>query len=201
MSRRCIAERLLSLFTRPERAVSIVGDLTEEARSRSSAWYWVQLLGTASALCLKSVRSAAWRSLWLAVLGFVAYQCVYVLLFRASGLPEYAWIFGTRSLDDALNQASFGFWLRLLPVVVASNLLTGAVFGRWASRAEMNGIAPLVVLLVVFWIAWPFIAVFVYSLSSVWIIAVALAFPFFYLLPLVAAAALASRTRGAPATA
>lgn len=197
MSKRCIGERLLSLFTRPERVPSIVGDLTEEARFRGAAWYWAQLLGTASALCLKSVRSAVWRSLWLGVVGLVAYQCVYVLLFWASGLPEYAWFFGTRNFGAGLTQA--GFWLRVLPVVAASNLLTGAAFGRWASRSEMNGIAPLVVLWVAYWIAWPFLAA-IYSLPWALIIGVGLAFPLFYLLPLLVGAALASRSRGARAS-
>jgi hypothetical protein len=198
MSKRCIAERLLSLFTRPERVPSIVGDLTEEARFRGAAWYWAQLLCTAAALCFESVRSAAWRSLWLGVIGFLAYQCAYILLFWASGLPEYAWFFGTRNLGAGLTQA--GFWLRLLPVVAASNLLTGAAFGRWASRSEMNGIAPLVVLWIAHWAAWPFLAA-IYSLPWGFVIGVALAFPFIYVLPLLAGGALASRGGGAQAAA
>ena len=45
------AERLLSLFTSPDSAAGIVGDLSEERGQRGSAWFWRQVLGTCS-LCV-----------------------------------------------------------------------------------------------------------------------------------------------------
>ncbi len=45
------AERLLSLFTSPDSAAGIVGDLSEERRQRGGAWFWRQVLGTTFSLC------------------------------------------------------------------------------------------------------------------------------------------------------
>jgi hypothetical protein len=45
------AERLLSLFTSPDSAAGIVGDLSEERGQRGSAWFWRQVLGTTFSLC------------------------------------------------------------------------------------------------------------------------------------------------------
>jgi hypothetical protein len=45
------AERLLSLFTSPDSAAGIVGDLSEERGQRGSAWFWRQVLGTVFSLC------------------------------------------------------------------------------------------------------------------------------------------------------
>ena len=39
---------LLALFTTPERAASIEGDLLEEARLRGRGWFWSQVLAYAA---------------------------------------------------------------------------------------------------------------------------------------------------------
>lgn len=44
------AERLLSLFTSPDSAAGIVGDLSEERGQRGSAWFWRQVLHTTLSL-------------------------------------------------------------------------------------------------------------------------------------------------------
>jgi hypothetical protein len=49
------AETLLSLFTSPDCAAAIAGDLTEERRQRGSSWFWQHVLRTALSL---------WRSAW-----------------------------------------------------------------------------------------------------------------------------------------
>lgn len=46
-----LAERLLSLFTSPDNAAGIVGDLSEERGQRGSMWFWRQVLGTMLSLC------------------------------------------------------------------------------------------------------------------------------------------------------
>jgi hypothetical protein len=61
------AERLLSLFTSPDSAAGIVGDLSEERGQRGSLWFWRQVLGTALSL----VRGVLLESP-IAVLGLVA---------------------------------------------------------------------------------------------------------------------------------
>jgi hypothetical protein len=43
------------------------------------------------------------------------------------------------------------------------------------------------------WLAWPLLAEFLYGLSWYWIVAGAVAFPFLYLLPVLAGSALALR--------
>ena len=44
---------LLTLFTSPERAESIQGDLMEEAQIRGRGWFWSQVIRTTGALCWK----------------------------------------------------------------------------------------------------------------------------------------------------
>jgi hypothetical protein len=53
MSKLSLSAMLLTLFTSPEHAQSIDGDLMEEARSRGRIWFWLHLVRTALALWWK----------------------------------------------------------------------------------------------------------------------------------------------------
>ena len=63
------AERLLSLFTSPDRAAGIAGDLTEERRHRGSLWFWLHVVGTTLALWRSAVTDAPLIVLMLAMAG------------------------------------------------------------------------------------------------------------------------------------
>ena len=63
------AERLLSLFTSPDRAAAIAGDLTEERERRGSAWFWLHTIRTTLALWRNAVRDAPLSVIMLAVSG------------------------------------------------------------------------------------------------------------------------------------
>jgi len=52
MSESPFAQRLLALFTSPERAEAIAGDFAEARGDRSVTWFWWQVLTTATALTL-----------------------------------------------------------------------------------------------------------------------------------------------------
>ena len=187
------AQRLLCLFTSADRAEAIVGDLLEESRTRGRGWFWLQTAGTALTLCLKNVGTAPARSLWVAAAGFILWLGTYVVFAAVIGLFRYFDPSAAESLDASLSLAPLGFWIRVLVVVIGTNFLTGALITRFASTRTLTGSAPLTVLWLAYWLAWPLLAEFLYGLSWYWIVGGALVFPIFYLLPLLAGSALALR--------
>jgi hypothetical protein len=193
MSEPSFAQRLLSLFSEPAHAESIVGDLTEESCARGRGWFWLQILCTAPALCLASIRAAPWRSLSLGFAALVAWLGIYLVLAEVTGLFRFLWYFDPTDFDRSLNTVPHGFWIRVVVVVSGTNFLTGMIFARLASTRAMSGSAPLVALWLASWVTWPVLAQLVYSLSWYWIIGGTLAFPFFYLIPLLVGSVLARR--------
>jgi len=187
------AQRTLGLFTTPDRAEAIVGDLLEESRTRGRGWFLMHAMGTALALCLRNVGAAPLRSSWVAAVALVLWLGIYAALAAGTGLFRYFDPAAPASLDASLSLAPFGFWIRILVVIIGANFLTGMLITRWASTNALTGSAPLVVLWLACWLAWPFLAKFFYVLSWYWIVGGALVFPFFYLLPLLAGSALALR--------
>jgi hypothetical protein len=188
-----LVQRILCLFTAADRAESIVGDLLEESRAHASGWFSLQSVGTAFALCFRSVRAAPGRALWVAASALALFVVIYAALAAVTGLFRYFDPSAPESLDASLSLAPFGFWIRVLIVVVGANFLTGLLITRFASTRTLTGSTPLVVFWLVCWLAWPLLAEFLYGLSWYWIIGGALVFPFFYLLPLLAGSALALR--------
>jgi hypothetical protein len=63
------AERLLSLFTSPDSAAGIAGDLSEERGQRGRLWFWRQVLGTAFSLCRGALFASPGVVLLLVALG------------------------------------------------------------------------------------------------------------------------------------
>jgi hypothetical protein len=63
------AERLLSLFTSPDSAAGIVGDLSEEQGQRGRVWFWRQVLHTTLSLCRGTLFASPVVVLLLVALG------------------------------------------------------------------------------------------------------------------------------------
>jgi hypothetical protein len=53
-----IAEWILALVTRQDRAMSTTGDLTEEAATRGVVWFWSHVVRTAASLLWRHVTPA-----------------------------------------------------------------------------------------------------------------------------------------------
>ena len=66
-------QALLSLFTAPDRAESIAGDLTEEREVRGSVWFWFHVFRTTFALFTNALATAPVMALALAALGFALF--------------------------------------------------------------------------------------------------------------------------------
>jgi len=201
VSRNTFAENLLALFTTRETAASIVGDLIEQSHVRARGWFTCEVVRLAFALCFRTLVSAPGRALRLAGLGLVVYAATYAVLFVAIGLPWYPWN----------RVATPDFWVRVAAVVVASNLLTGAILARWRSHGNISAIAPLTAVWCAAWLLWPLCALAIYPWPSgdlfaalrglvpwptpgPWIIVwAAVIFPFVYLAPLLLGALIGQR--------
>lgn len=64
-----LAQRLLSLFTSPDCAEAIAGDLIEERGDRRSIWFWWRVLATVATLCRTAVTKAPFAASALAGTG------------------------------------------------------------------------------------------------------------------------------------
>ena len=85
MSESPFAQRLLALFTSPERAEAIAGDFAEARGDRSVTWFWWQVLTTATALCGRAVTTAP-----LACVGVAALGCLQFGSLAFAGLAPVA---------------------------------------------------------------------------------------------------------------
>ena len=106
MSKLSLSAMLLTLFTSPEHAQSIEGDLMEEARSRGRIWFWSNIVRTTLALWWKGFSDSP-----LALLGLTlacgATWLLMVVLAEVDDSPGL-WLFGTFLV---------GFvWVRAVPV-------------------------------------------------------------------------------------
>lgn len=88
------ARAILSLFTAPDRAESIAGDLTEEREARGSAWFWFHIIRTMFALFPNTLATAPVTALALVALGvalfvtlaFAGVAAVFLFPFIGSGV-------------------------------------------------------------------------------------------------------------------
>lgn len=135
-----------------ENAATIVGDLNELSLSRRRGWFTREVIRTAVAFWIRSVRAAPLRALGSAGIGLGVYFCVYGALFVASGLPWFPWH----------RMHEVGFSLRLWAVVFISNLLTGAFLARRLSPRRAHAIASLMVLWIAASMIWPMFALSTY---------------------------------------
>jgi hypothetical protein len=82
MPKSSAAEALLSLFTRPDRAASIAGDLMEEAHRRGPFWFWCNVAGTAISLLWHSLATAPIRSVALVLAALLLKLVVDIAIIR-----------------------------------------------------------------------------------------------------------------------
>ena len=139
------AQAVLPLFTSPDRAESIAGDLNEERLVRGSAWFWFHVFGTTFALFRSAFARAPLATLALGALGFV--------LFVALAFTGVAAV----SLFPPLLGSPVS-WLILSLVWWSGALWTGISLVSIAPKLGMTACLSLVVavegLLVAF---WPFV--------------------------------------------
>ena len=124
MAERSVANRLLSLFTSPERADSIEGDLLEERQTRGRLWFVVNVATTTLALWRQAVELALLRTAAIAALA-VALSCA------ACGSVELAraelatlWLV---NVPSSLLIVAFAFLLGASLVRVAPNVGVAAI--------------------------------------------------------------------------
>ncbi len=71
---------LLTLFTSPERAASIQGDLSEEAQARGRIWFWSQVIRTTGALWGHGLKESPLAVLGLTLSGGATWFLVTLIL-------------------------------------------------------------------------------------------------------------------------
>jgi hypothetical protein len=136
------AERLLSLFTSPESAAGVVGDLSEERGQRGSMWFWRQVMGTAFSLC---------RGTWFASPGAVLLLVLFGLALEV-GLSS-VWV----RLIDLQNLSSIQYFRF---IQYSQLLVIGAVLVATAPRLGMAAcvmLAAITDLLSLFTISWAYL--------------------------------------------
>jgi hypothetical protein len=112
---------LLTLFTSPERAGSIQGDLLEEAQIRGRGWFWSQVIRTTGALCWKGFARSPLAILGLTLSGGVAWFVMTLVMVAGATAVEFV----SRSLGVPIN-------IRFVSVFLLGTLLTGVILGRAA---------------------------------------------------------------------
>jgi hypothetical protein len=170
MRRDQIAELILSLFTSPERAASIIGDLEEDAPARGNFWFWecvartvfsllrhdltaepLFLLGLAVRGTLFSLRLVALWSV-LILLGIVVVAAVVVQIKAAAG-PAPSWVHGQAVMDSA------GYLLGLTAMVMIEFRV-----GQWlARRARGREMAACLAYLAFGYVLWSVTAAILYA--------------------------------------
>lgn len=124
------AEKLLSLFTSADRAAAIAGDLTEQRQRHKPLLFWLDVLGTVSALWRAAVIDSPLR-----VLSLAASACG--LLF-ATLLTGIAAVFLIPALMDSIAR-----WIVLPLFWWTGALATGALLVRVAPIHGMAVAATL----------------------------------------------------------
>ena len=124
------AQRLLALFTSPERAEGIAGDLTEARDGRGSISFWRHVLATMVALWGHTFSRAPLATLGLLAAGY--------FLFASSALSG---VVAVRLFPQQLGPAVS--WIVLSSLWWGGALCTGALL---VSVAQVRGMAACVVL-------------------------------------------------------
>ena len=119
MSKLSLSATLLTLFTSPEHAQSIEGDLMEEARPRGRIWFRSKVVRTTLALWWKGFSESPLVLLGLMVACGAAWLLILVFTFMARASVEFAF----RSLGDPIM-------IRALVPGILGSLLAGFVFVR-----------------------------------------------------------------------
>jgi hypothetical protein len=123
---------LLTLFTSPERAGSVQGDLMEEAQSRGRVWFWSQVIRTTGALCWQGFAGSPLAILKVMLCGGVAWFVVTLVMFAGDAAVEFLF----RSLGVPIH-------IRAVWDFLLAALLTGIILGRAAPVRGMHASAGL----------------------------------------------------------
>jgi hypothetical protein len=139
------AELILRMTTTPESAVSIVGDLVQEANARGTFWFWTSLLRTAASLVYRTLADAPFQLTGNAIVGSIiqSRNAVILLLF----LQWWLAILSGTTIEHPLAPYPPGHPLAILTGVLSS-LAAAYLFGRWLVRKAPNRELP------VYGIAW-----------------------------------------------
>lgn len=165
-----IAELILSLFTSPERAASLVGDFLEDASARGDFWFWGCVLRTVFALLWHDLTAESAFLTGLAFRGilFGLGLLIIWLLLLVVGLALFAIVlFQIRGTGDSLPA-----WV---PVEAGAKILSDLVgltavvviqyrIGQWlARRAQGREMAACAAYELLNFFLWSALISFVYS--------------------------------------
>ena len=117
MSKSFLSFTLLTLFTSPERALSIQGDLTEEARTRGRIWFWSQVMRTTGALWWRGFTQSPFAILGLTLSGGATWLLV---------------IAGILAVELIAQSLGVPIAIALREALLLGALLTGMILGRAA---------------------------------------------------------------------
>jgi hypothetical protein len=128
MSNSSLSFTLLILFTSPERALSIQGDLTEEARTRGRIWFWSQVIRTTGALW--------WR-------GFTQFPFAILRLTLSGGATWFLVIAGLLAVELIAQSLGVPIAIAARDALLLGALLTGMILGRAAPVQGMYAAVAL----------------------------------------------------------
>jgi hypothetical protein len=191
--RAALAESLLGLLTHAAHAATIVGDLIE-SHGRARTRFWLDVGSIGLALFTSAVRHAPLRTLWLAVVGLIAWGSIYVSTRAvAAGLGVLA----VRSLSECCT-APVSSLLWLAAALIISNWGAGFWLGFRIRAAGFNPCMPLAAVWLALTVAVPFFPPLrLPDLAAAWycLLVSLFAVPLLYLAPLLHGGALGARCR------
>jgi hypothetical protein len=162
-----IAARILSQFTRPEHASSMVGDWMEEAGQRGMGWFWWCVIRTALAFLWRDFSTAPGQLSGLAIRGVLLNFTLELLclgVFMVFVVALVAILAGLKMADfDILSGgkpavAQLSGWLASVEGLTAGPVVNFIV-GRWlARRAPGREMAACALFWMVSWAAGWFLA-------------------------------------------
>ena len=118
---------LLTLFTSPERAESILGDLMEEAQIRGLVWFWSQVIRTTGALCWKGFACSPLAILRSTLLGGATWFVVTLVL-----------VAGDIAIEHVSRSLGVPIVIRAVWVFLLGALLAGIILGRATPARGMH---------------------------------------------------------------
>ncbi len=130
MSKLSLSLALLTLFTSPERAASIQGDLTEGAQTRGRIWFWSQVFRATGVRCLKGFPRSPFEIIGLTVCGMAAWTVTGIVLVTLAD-----------SIEIMLQSRGVLVAIRAAPVMLFGTFVTAIILVR---VAPVRGIYAIV---------------------------------------------------------
>lgn len=133
-----IAEWILALVTRRDRAMSTTGDLTEQAANRGVVWFWSRVFRTAGSLLWRDIAARPARLIALAFRGLAIYIGISLLFAFLNGIAFFIASFSTSGASgQPLHWDSVGWKIWFILPVWISSLLIGRMLARKAPGREL----------------------------------------------------------------